>query len=97
MQITCNTDRIAGVVGWVDLSAHDAITTIDPLREEPNLKRLRLMLQNIADSAWINRENVQPALAHMAKTGLGFDALIQSRHLPHLLDVACTHPEQSID
>lgn len=84
--------RVAGVVGWVDLSAPDAIATIDGLRANPMLKGLRPMLQNIEDSGWINRPEVQPALLHMAACGLRFDALIQPRHLSHLLTMAKANP-----
>lgn len=85
-------DFVAGVVGWVDLSAADAIATIDRLRTNSRLKGLRPMLQNIEDTDWILRPDVQPALAHMAETGLRFDALIQPRHLPPMLDIARRHP-----
>jgi len=85
-------DFIAGVVGWVDLSAADAIATIDRLRANPRLKGLRPMLQNIEDTDWILRPDVRPALAHMAETGLRFDALIQPRHLPPMLEIARRHP-----
>lgn len=83
---------VAGVVGWVDLAAPDPIATIDRLRRDPQLKGLRPMLQNITDTGWILRPEVQPALAHMAQTGLRFDALIQPRHLPAMLAVAQNHP-----
>ncbi|SON56654.1 putative metal-dependent hydrolase of the TIM-barrel fold protein [Hartmannibacter diazotrophicus] len=87
---------VAGVVGWVDLSAPTAIETIDRLRESRWLKGLRPMLQNIEDTNWILRPEIQPALAHMAKKGLRFDALIQPRHLKPLLEVARAHPELNI-
>lgn len=86
----------AGVVGWVDLAAPDAIATIDRLRADPLLKGLRPMLQNIADTGWILRPEVRPALAHMAQVGLRFDALIQPRHLPAILTLAEAHPELPI-
>jgi hypothetical protein len=37
------------------------------------------MLQDIADTDWIEQPAAQPALAAMAETGLVFDALIQPR------------------
>lgn len=83
---------VAGVVGWVDLAAADAIATIDRLRADPLLKGLRPMLQNIAETGWILRPEAQPALAHMAAVGLRFDALIQPRHLPVILTLAEAHP-----
>ena len=83
---------VAGVVGWVDLSAPDAIATIDRLRANPLLKGLRPMLQNIGETDWILRPDVAPALRHMERLGLRFDALIQPRHLPAMLTLARRHP-----
>lgn len=93
LQIARSCDRVAGVVGWVDLAAADAIATIDRLRADPMLKGIRPMLQNIAETGWINRPEVQPALAHLTRTGLRFDALIQPRHLPPILAMVQAHPD----
>ncbi|WP_140848728.1 amidohydrolase [Paracoccus sp. FO-3] len=91
LEMAGGLDSVAGVVGWVDLSTKDAIVTIERLRANPKLKGLRPMLQNIEETDWINRPEVQPALAHMAEIGLRFDALIQPRHLPCLLLTARQH------
>ena len=87
---------IAGVVGWVDLSAPDACDVIDQVRGNPLLKGLRPMLQNIDDTDWILRPEVQPALSHMAALDLAFDALIQPRHLPVIAALADRHPNLRI-
>lgn len=88
--------KVAAVVGWVDLAAPDAIETITRLAQNPLLKSLRPMLQNIDDTDWILRPEVQPALAHMAKTGMRFDALIQPRHLPNIARLAQLYPNLRI-
>lgn len=87
---------VAGVVGWVDLSADDAVETIKRLHTNPRLKGLRPMLQSIAQTDWILRPEVQPALEYMARVGLCFDALIQPRHLPVILDLSLAHPDLAI-
>ncbi|MFT4148870.1 MAG: amidohydrolase family protein [Paracoccaceae bacterium] len=87
---------VAGVVGWVDLSAPDAIVMIDRLRADPLLKGLRPMLQNIQETDWILRPEVAPSLAHMERVGLRFDALIQPRHLPSILALAGRYPDLPI-
>ncbi len=92
LDIAAQTDWVAGVVGWVDLSAPDAIEKIEQLRANPALKGLRPMLQNIEDTDWILKDIVTPALVHMEKTGLCFDALIQPRHLSAIREIATRHP-----
>lgn len=87
---------VRGVVGWTDLRAADATDRILTLAEEPLLKGLRPMLQDIADTEWILRPEVAPALHAMARSGLRFDALVESRHLPVLLRLSEAHPDLSI-
>lgn len=92
LDLAARHDFIAGVVGWVDLTAQDAIATIDRLRADPWLKGLRPMLQNIDRTDWILQDAAQPALAHMQEAGLRFDALIQPRHLPVIDALAAQYP-----
>lgn len=85
---------VRGVVGWADLAAPDAPARIAALAAaEPLLKGLRPMLQDIGETGWILRPEVQPALRAMAAAGLRFDALVKPRHLPVLLDLARLHPD----
>jgi L-fuconolactonase len=91
-----DTSFVAGVVGWVDLTAADAVAVIDRLRADPALKGLRPMLQSIAETDWILQSAADLALRHMAATGLRFDALIQPRHLSTLATLARRHPDLPI-
>ena len=83
---------VRGVVGWTDLAAPDAPGRIAAMAADPLLLGLRPMLQDIAETGWILRAEVQPALQAMAAAGLRFDALVQPRHLPLLPDVCARHP-----
>lgn len=87
---------IQGVVGWVDLTAADAPSIIDELAEHPAFKGVRPMLQDLPDDAWIADGPIAPAIDHLVKRGLNFDALVKPRHLPHLLRFAQRHPQLSI-
>jgi L-fuconolactonase len=87
---------VRGVVGWTDLAAPDAAAQIAALAQLPLLKGLRPMLQDIADTDWILRPAVQPALIAMTYHRLRFDALIQPRHLPAMLSLAARHPDLRI-
>jgi L-fuconolactonase len=83
---------VRGVVGWADLGAADAPLQVARLARLPLLKGLRPMLQDIAETEWILRPEVQPGLIEMAARGLVFDALIQPRHLPVVLELARWYP-----
>ncbi|TCL10315.1 L-fuconolactonase [Shimia isoporae] len=96
LDIAEQTEWVAGVVGWVDLAANNAISEIDRLAKNPILKGLRPMLQTIEDTDWILQDAVAPSLAHMERTALRLDALIQPRHLSAIHKIAVKHPELNI-
>lgn len=75
---------VKAVVGWVDLAAPAAPQRIATLAHHPKLKGLRPMLQGIADTDWLLRPELAPALTAMTEHALRLDALVQPRHLPML-------------
>jgi L-fuconolactonase len=83
---------VRGVVGWTDFADREAPARIAVLAREPLLKGLRPMLQDIADTDWILHAEYQPAIVTLTEAGLCFDALIQPRHLPVLLQLCARHP-----
>jgi L-fuconolactonase len=87
---------VRGVVGWVDLAAPDAISTLTGLAREHLLKGIRPMLHDLDDPAWILRADVQPALAALLALGLRFDALLRPRELKPLLALFDRHPELAV-
>jgi L-fuconolactonase len=84
---------IAGVVGWVDFESEDAPAVIEQLSRDSALVGLRPMIQDIPDTGWMLREQLQPAFEAMIDHGLVFDALVKPRHLPALLELAGRYPE----
>ena len=87
---------VKGVVGWVDLSAPDAIPTLTRLARNPLLKAVRPMLQDLPDPAWILRADVGRALAALPRLGLRFDALIKPAQLPILSQLLELHPDLAV-
>jgi L-fuconolactonase len=80
---------VRGVVGWADLTTPGQVAA---LAGTPLLRGLRPMLQDIPETGWILRDEIQPALRAMSEAGLCFDALIQPRHLPLLPRLCSAHP-----
>ncbi len=87
------TDSIAGVVGWVDMSAPDAIQTLEKLAQNPHFKGIRPMIQDIAEDEWILRPELDATFQALVEMNLSFDALVLPRHLPHLLTRLARHPD----
>lgn len=90
------SDFIKAVVGWVDLASAVAPERIAQLAAQPKLRGLRPMLQGLPDDGWILRPELEPAIAAMKEHQLAFDALVYTRHLPHLEEFARRHPDLPI-
>ena len=84
---------VRGVVGWVAMEDHNATARIAAMAREPLLKGFRPMLQDIEDTDWILRPEVQPALTALRFAGLRLDLLVKPRHLPILPTLAERHPD----
>jgi L-fuconolactonase len=91
LDIAAKTDFVAGVVGWVDLEAENAPERVAFMAKKGVLG-LRPMVQDIADTDWLLRPALRPALEAMIAHDLRFDALIQPRHLLGLHAFMAAYP-----
>lgn len=76
---------VAGVVGWVDLTAPDAAAQIARLRELPGGDRLvgvRHLVQDEPDPEWLRRPDVRRGLRAAGEAGLACDLLVRPAQLP---------------
>ncbi|MFQ8432801.1 amidohydrolase family protein [Amaricoccus sp. W119] len=92
LETAAGADRIAGVVGWIDMEAPDALVTLDRLALHPKFRGIRPMIQDIADDEWLLRASLDPVFEALVERGLTFDALVLPRHLGPLLARARRHP-----
>lgn len=89
---------IAGVVGWVDLTAADVSDQLTRLRELPGGDRLvgiRHQVQGEPDPRWLTRPDVINGLRAVADHGLAYDLLIIPEQLPAAVEVVRALPELS--
>lgn len=81
-------DPVAGVVGWVDLTATHVATEIAALLSGPGGNRLvgvRHQVEDEPDAAWLERGEVRRGLRAVAEAGLAYDLLVRTRELPSAL------------
>jgi len=90
------SDFIKAVVGWADLTAESAPARIAYLAKHPKMRGLRPMLQCSPSDDWILRPQLEPAITAMKSHKLSLDALVYTRHLPHLELFARRHPDLAI-
>ena len=89
------TTFIAGVIGWVDLTAPAVAGSIDALRSGPGGDRLvgiRHQVHDEADPEWLLRRDVLRGLAAVASASLTYDLLVRPRELPAALTVVRAQP-----
>ena len=90
------TDFVAGVVGWVDLTDPAVGETISRLRSRPDghwLKGIRHQVHDEADPEWLLRADVQRGIRAVGDAGLVYDLLVRPRELPATLHLARDLPE----
>jgi L-fuconolactonase len=86
---------IAGVVGWVDLSAPDVADRLAGLRAGIGGSRLvgvRHQVQDEPDPGWLDRDDVHRGLSAVEDAGLAYDLLVLVAQLPVASAVVRRHP-----
>lgn len=84
--------EIAGVVGWVDLTRAESLADLQDLCGNPYFKGVRPMLQDLPENDWILTRPVPAVVRAILDRGLCFDALVLTRHLPHLATFVRAYP-----
>lgn len=91
-----STDFVAGVVGWLDFDAADAVAQVERLAARPGLLGLRPMIQDLPDTDWMLSARLKGPLKAMTEAGLVFDALVKPVHLPTLARFLAFNEELSV-
>jgi len=87
-------DFIAGVVGWVDLTA-DVSKQLAQLRSGPGgakLVGIRHQVHDEADPKWLTKKEVRRGIAAVGKADLAYDILVKTRELPAALALVRDNP-----
>jgi L-fuconolactonase len=87
---------VAGVVGWVDLTADGVEDDLARLRALPGgdaLVGIRHQVQEEADPRWLCRADVRRGLAAVAAAGLAYDLLVTPDQLPAAVETVRAVPE----
>ncbi len=96
LTIARRTPWVLGVVGWIDLTAANAVARIRERAQDRLFLGVRPMLQDIARPDWILDRALEAALNAIAAEGLVFDALIRSHQVGVITELAARHPQLSI-
>jgi len=84
LNLAAQTPFVAGVVGWIDFEASDAVERVCHAASRPALLGLRPMVQDIPDDGWLARPDLDPVFDAIVAADLRFDALVLPRQLSAL-------------
>ncbi|WP_433163630.1 amidohydrolase family protein [Kribbella sp. CA-247076] len=96
LEVAAGNDLVAGVVGWVDLTATDVADQLAGLQARPDgayLKGIRHQVHDEPDTDWLVRPDVHHGLRAVAEAGLVYDLLTKTPHLPAAIETARSFPE----
>ncbi|MEV0345123.1 amidohydrolase family protein [Nonomuraea sp. NPDC050680] len=85
------SELVAGVVGWVDLTAPAVAETLAGL--PGGLVAIRHGVQAEPDPGWLTRPDVRRGLAAVASAGLAYDLLTLPHQLPAAIETVAALPE----
>jgi L-fuconolactonase len=96
LQIAAETDYVAGVTAWVDLTDPNLETTLQSLLKSKNgrwLKGIRHQIQEEPDPNWLLRQDVQQGLLTLEKFGLLYEFVCSNREYSACLETAKQQPK----
>lgn len=96
IDIANSDDSVAGIVGWLDMSASDAVSHLDYYQSLPGakyLKGIRDIVQDHPDSNYLARPQVDFNVKELGKRGLAFDILTKTPELPGAIKLVKENPD----
>ena len=96
LALAADEPMVAGVVGWVDLTAPDVGARLADLRSGPGGDRLvgvRHGVQAEPDPRWLCRPDVRRGLAAVAEAGLAYDLLVVPVQMPAAVETVTALPD----
>jgi L-fuconolactonase len=96
LNTAANTDFIAGVVGWVDLTDPSVAETLRELRAGSGgslLVGIRHQVHDEPDPRWLLRPDVRRGVRAVGNAGLVYDLLVRTRELPAAVELVSDFPD----
>jgi len=87
-------ERIAGVVGWLDLRASNIAERLEYFSRFSKLRGLRHIAQAEPDDRFLAREEFVRGVAQLHAFGFTYDILLYPQQLPAAIDLVSGLPEQ---
>lgn len=89
LELAEETDFVAGVVGWVDLTDPQVGKTLDEFQDSKWFKGIRHMWESEENHAWLYESGALNGLKELARRGVCYDFLVRPPNLsyvPRIMD-----------
>lgn len=96
LALAATRPRVAGVVGWFDLTSSELADDIERARRSSGGRYLvaaRHQLQVEPDPRWLARPAVHRGLRTLAAAGLAYDLVVSAHQLPLVIDTVRALPD----
>jgi L-fuconolactonase len=94
--IADSTERVAGVVGWIQFEQPDHIRHLERFAAHEKFRSVRPMIQDIPDDDWTLRPDLDWAFRAIIEHDVAFDALGFPRHLDRFVALFDKYPDMRV-
>lgn len=94
LELAAEHTFIAGVVGWIDLQAHEVAQQLEPFLDHPKFVGVRHIVQSEADDRFMLRPAFGRGISLLEGRDLTYDILIYPRHLGAAAELVSRFPRQ---
>jgi L-fuconolactonase len=94
LQLAGSSDKILGVVGWIELTSPSVSDQVRSFVGRPKLCGFRHVVQDEPDDRYLLREDVMRGIRAIGDAGFTYDLLLYPRQLPAAIELVACFPNQ---
>ncbi len=94
LDLAATSERIAGVVGWIDLASPTIAEQLQSFQGRGKLCGFRHLVQDETDDRYLLREDVMHGISAVGHAGFTYDLLLYPRQLPAAIELVAHFPNQ---
>jgi len=94
LDLAAGSERIAGVVGWIDLTSPTIAEQLQSFKGRKKLCGFRHLVQDESDDRYLLREDVVRGISAIGDAGFTYDLLLYPRQLPAAIELVARFPKQ---
>jgi len=94
LDLAATSERIAGVVGWIDLTSRAIVEQLQSFQERGKLCGFRHLVQDEPVDRYLLRDALMHGISAVGHAGFTYDLLLYPRQLPAAIELVAHFPNQ---